>query len=185
MTPEEFAALRPGDTVRTQTAGLRDITAGREYVVDHVDHVDSLDDVGWGGAGFVDDAGDMNGLPYRHLDVVSKAAAAPSIELDPADPFDAVLIDIVRTNRAKRADYVSDDSSTIFENFLRSDDQVGLERGDSIEVMIATKQSRLRALRKNGRTPNNEAEEDTLLDRAVYSILALALFKDTEPKETE
>lgn len=105
--------------------------------------------------------------------------ATSAVTLDPADPFDAELIRMVEMNRRKRADYVSDESPSIFENFDRSDDQVGVRPGDSIEVLIATKQSRLRALRANGRQPNNEAEEDTLLDRAIYSVLALAKFRES------
>jgi hypothetical protein len=92
--------------------------------------------------------------------------------LDPQDPFEAACIDLVSTNRRKRADYTS---GRWDENFVRVADQVGLTREQAVEVHIATKQARLCALTATGRAPANESISDTKLDRAVYSVIALAM----------
>ena len=115
------------------------------------------------------------------LELFRRAEAEEAVQLDPSDPFDRVLIDVVRTNRAKRKDYVTDGAS-VFENFDRVDDQVGLPHGTALEALIAVKQARLRALRGNDRGPANEPIRDTLLDRAVYSVLALA-YHDEQKKQ--
>lgn len=88
------------------------------------------------------------------------------------DPIGAILLDMYTVNKSKRADYTGDRG--IFANFEESSDQVGISPGHGIEYMIATKQSRLKGLLRPGVKPNNESVEDTLLDRAVYSVLALA-----------
>lgn len=94
------------------------------------------------------------------------------ITLDDNDPIEKVLIDIVLTNRKKRADYAQDGS--IFSNFEQAAFAAGTTVAQGIEYMIATKQARLVALRSNGREPQNESVYDTMLDRAVYSVIALA-----------
>ena len=94
------------------------------------------------------------------------------LTLNPDDPIERVLLDIVRTNRAKRADYAQD--GNIFSNFEQAAFAAGTSVEQGIEYMIATKQARLVALRTNGRPPANESVYDTKLDRAVYSVIALA-----------
>jgi hypothetical protein len=89
------------------------------------------------------------------------------------DPFDKVLSEIQDINRKKRADYAAD--SDIFSNFKDVGHQLGATAGTAVEAHIATKQSRLRQLLQPGREPKNESVRDTLLDRAVYSVIALAL----------
>lgn len=96
------------------------------------------------------------------------------------DPFDAIIIQMVKVNRAKRADYASGHP---LGNFFDSAQQLGLTAGHSVETLIATKQARLKTLLpklwidpKSG--PVNEPIEDTLLDRAVYSVLALWIWQE-------
>jgi hypothetical protein len=101
------------------------------------------------------------------------------IELDSSDPFEAVLIPIVETNRKKRADYASDDS--IFSNFIDTAHFAGFEKPwMSALFNCSQKLSRIRALRENGRLEEtqNEAIADTLLDLACYSVLSLAMYHD-------
>ena len=43
--------------------------------------------------------------------------------------------------------------------------------------MIQTKQSRIKSLIRPGVEPNNESLDDSLLDRAVYSVLAVAAYR--------
>ncbi len=99
-----------------------------------------------------------------------------SIYLNPSDPFEAALIDIVQINRKKRADYATDDD--IFSNFRGAGRRTGLEASKIVDVMIAIKEERMAALEANGREPENEAVIDTLLDRACYSVIGYALGKE-------
>lgn len=92
------------------------------------------------------------------------------------DPIGSILLEMYRVNKSKRADYTGDRG--IFANFSESGDQVGISAGKGIEYMIATKQSRLKGLLQPGVTPNNESVLDTLMDRAVYSVIGVAAYKE-------
>jgi hypothetical protein len=89
-----------------------------------------------------------------------------------SDPFDRVLEEIRALNRSKRADYADTDP---WSNFRDAGRQVNSGAGTAVEVLIGTKQSRLRQLLQPGRTPANESVRDSLIDRACYSIIAVAL----------
>lgn len=96
-----------------------------------------------------------------------------------ADAIGSILLEMFRVNLTKRADYTGDRG--IFANFQEASEQVHIETGRGIEYMISTKQSRLKGLLKPGAAaPNNESVEDTLLDRAVYSVIALAAYRAGE-----
>lgn len=105
-----------------------------------------------------------------------------TVRLNPNDPFEAVLIEMVETNRRKRHDYAGD--SHFLSNFYETAEQLSLSAGHSVEQLIATKQARLKVLLprlwdvNNPMVVNNEPIEDTLLDRAVYSVLAMCIFND-------
>jgi len=103
-----------------------------------------------------------------------------SITLDPENPFEAVLIQMVETHRAKAKDYAGDDHPN--QNFYDTAYQLGLTAGHSVETLIGTKQARLRVLLprmwRNGDSPSNEGIDDTLLDRAVYSVIAKTLWEE-------
>lgn len=99
------------------------------------------------------------------------------VTLNPDIPFEAVLIKMVETHRAKAKDYTDGDS---LQNFIDEAYQTGLTPGDCLEVMISVKQGRLRVLlpkRFGDDKPANEPIEDTILDRAVYSVLALEAYQ--------
>lgn len=105
------------------------------------------------------------------------------ITLDPNNDFESVLIKMVQTSRAKRADYAGDgEDDHPWQNFYDSAYQLGNTAGHSVETLIATKQARLRILMpkfwegKGG--PKNEPIKDTLLDRAVYSVIAVCLWNE-------
>lgn len=112
-----------------------------------------------------------------------KANVKSMDRLDPADPFDKVLIEIRNMNRKKRADYAAD--SDIFSNFRDTASMLGLpgftER-ESALFLILVKVARLKSLRANGRmdNPANESVVDTVLDLAVYAIIYLALMREYE-----
>jgi hypothetical protein len=99
-----------------------------------------------------------------------------AVGIDPSDPIDAVLIKIHETNRRKRADYAVDGNP--FSNFEGTARRLGIPGVgplEACEFLIATKEERLAALRANRRGPQNESVLDTLLDRAVYAIIAYAI----------
>lgn len=106
-----------------------------------------------------------------------------AVTLDPTEPFDAVLIEMVRLNRAKRADYAGDaEGDHPHQNFYDSAYQMNFTPGHSVEYNISQKQARLRVLLqkhfgKKGK-PRNEPIRDTLKDRAVYAVLAVAVWDE-------
>jgi len=110
-------------------------------------------------------------------------ATAQDITLDPTDPFEAVVMEMVRLNRKKRSDYAGD--GHIFQNFYDSAYQLGLTPGHSVETLVATKQARLRVLGvEDKRIVENETKRDTILDRAVYSAIAVALYDEGSYAQT-
>lgn len=107
------------------------------------------------------------------------------VSLDPTDPFERVLIEIVETNRRKRQDYALDGNP--FSNFDDTSRNLGIEgftAVDSALFNILQKVARLRSLRANGRLgdPANESVADTLLDLAVYGVIALAISRYPDGK---
>lgn len=100
--------------------------------------------------------------------------------LDPADPFDAVIIDMVLTNRRKRHDYTPQGGSPwanfdyverrVTERYGLSPEQVS---GIASFVLLTTKDARLDAL-STREVPENEAEIDTYRDKAVYHVIEYA-----------
>jgi hypothetical protein len=89
------------------------------------------------------------------------------------DSFESVLEEVRNLHDLKTADYAQDTDP--FSNFRDSARQVGITPGQSVEVLIATKQSRLRQLLGEMKEPKNESIRDTLRDRVVYSVIALVM----------
>lgn len=108
------------------------------------------------------------------------------VSLDRSKPFEAILIKMAETHRRKAADYAGDFHPN--QNFYDTGRQLQLTGGHAVEALISTKQARLRVLLpalwaplgsdKSSSGPKNEPIEDTLLDRAVYSVLAILLFNE-------
>lgn len=93
--------------------------------------------------------------------------------LDETDPFEKHIITIVEMNRKKRADYTN--GKDIYSNFKGAANTVGLTPLDAVNLLIATKEERIKSLKLNNRGPANESVLDSYLDRAVYSVLAYGL----------
>lgn len=112
----------------------------------------------------------------------SQYAEVEVVELNPSDPFEAALIDIVTMNRRKRADYAYDGDP--FSNFKETAKMMGgtWTAADSAHFNIAQKMARLAALRSNGRMndPANESVTDTRLDLAVYAVIEYAIHRSGE-----
>jgi len=97
------------------------------------------------------------------------------------------MIGMVEVSRRKREDYASSDDE--FSNFRTTARFAGFESPwMSALLNVQQKLERIRSLRENGRidAPNFETVEDTLMDGAVYAMLAYAMFlqdKDTQGSE--
>lgn len=96
------------------------------------------------------------------------------LSLDKNDEFDSVLIRIKEIHDRKKADYSR--VGNRFSNFEYAASAAGITPYQSFEVLIGVKQARLIELTQPGRVAQNESLEDTLLDRAVYCVLALAYY---------
>lgn len=94
--------------------------------------------------------------------------------LNRKDPYEKILIEMAELSRKKSADYAS--RSDRFSNFRETASQFPeMTALDACNFNIAQKNARLKALRARGSTPVNESVRDTLIDRAVYSAIAVAL----------
>lgn len=98
------------------------------------------------------------------------------MELNPDDPFEAALIPIVETNRRKRADYALDGDP--FSNFDATAKFLGVPRWMSAHFNVVQKMARIQSLWANGRINDtrNEGVEDTILDAAVYGVIAWSIY---------
>jgi hypothetical protein len=106
-----------------------------------------------------------------------------NITFDLENPFEAMLLRLLQTHRRKGADYAGEgEAAHPNQNFYDTAYQLGLTGGHSVEALIATKQARLRVLLPKhwttGDGPLNEGIADTLLDRAVYSVIAMTLWEE-------
>ena len=93
----------------------------------------------------------------------------------PIDEFEEALQRIREVHNKKKADYSSKNNR--YSNFELASQFSGVPTPQTFEVLIGIKQARLLELFQPGRTAYNEPIEDTLLDRAIYSILAYCYFK--------
>lgn len=96
-------------------------------------------------------------------------------QLDPRDPFESLIINIVGLERSKRGDYANDDN--IFRNLDYVSSAMELNGYTPLEdarAMVIRKLGRLSSLR--GRDPNHENIEDSYIDFCVYAILMYGLY---------
>lgn len=121
--------------------------------------------------------------PYRDADIntychcrLIETVRMESTALNPNDPFEAALIPIVEMNRRKRADYALDGDP--FTNFDATSRFLSIPRWMSPMFNVVQKTARVQALWANRRMddPNNEAVGDTVLDAAVYGVIAYAIY---------
>lgn len=99
--------------------------------------------------------------------------------LDEIDPFEAAVLSMVRMYRSKRVDYAQDEDR--WSNFRHMSEFMGCPEDPWMSALVLCQQklSRIGALRKNGRAPQNEGVRDSILDNAVYAAIALAISKES------
>lgn len=97
---------------------------------------------------------------------------------NPESPFVATMGEMLKLHLAKSADYAGEEHP--YQNFYDSAEQVSDTAGQSCEVIIGTKQARLKTLlrqmRNNTGKPKNEPIRDSLIDRAVFSVIGVGLY---------
>lgn len=92
------------------------------------------------------------------------------------DPrFYALLEEIAELHSRKNHDYAKTEEP--LSNFKRAE-AFGIEPWKGILVRMSDKWSRIEELSK-GKTPKNESLRDSLVDNAVYSLLAVLLLEDS------
>jgi hypothetical protein len=91
------------------------------------------------------------------------------------DPrFYALLEEIASLHSRKNHDYAPDDDPLY--NFRRAA-RVGVEPWRGVLTRMTDKWSRIEELSK-GKTPQNESLRDSLVDNAIYSLLAIILLEE-------
>lgn len=88
--------------------------------------------------------------------------------------FDALIKEIHALHESKNADY-SEDSDPL--SNLRRCESFGIPAWKGVLVRISDKYSRLEQL-AGGKEARNESLRDTLIDQAVYSLLAVLLLDE-------
>ena len=94
------------------------------------------------------------------------------------DHFELVINKMNAILISKAGDYSQDTDR--LSNFKLAGSIIGLSPEMNCLSLIATKVARLGVLLKDGKAPNNESVEDTILDLANYTILLSMIRKDRE-----
>lgn len=92
--------------------------------------------------------------------------------------FHALLDEIRALHDSKSHDYTPEADPLAN---LRRCEAFGIPAWQGVLIRLTDKWSRLEQL-ANGKTPKHESMRDTLIDNAVYSLLAILLLDETQPK---
>jgi hypothetical protein len=120
---------------------------------------------------------------YEHVERI-RAEDSP-ITLNPDSEFERALVSLVKTHREKSEGYGSSDDP--FQNFLDNSWMNSITPLHACEVLLNKHQSFLRQWRARTHNtavvtatemvPHTEGSDDAMLDRAVYSVIALCLYR--------
>ena len=92
--------------------------------------------------------------------------------------FDALLAEVAALHNGKNHDYAHDTDPL---SNLKRAQLIGVDPFIGVIVRLSDKWSRLEQL-VSGKTPKNESIRDTLMDNAVYSLLAILLMDEKAAK---
>jgi hypothetical protein len=95
--------------------------------------------------------------------------------------FEKVIDEILAMHRKKQADYGNPEHNDPFAN-VRASEDFGIPGWVGSVIRANDKVRRLQKAAR-GRKLANESIEDSLLDAAVYFIIALCLFRENDGKE--
>lgn len=96
------------------------------------------------------------------------------LELNPDDEFEATIMQIVEHHRVKKAEYGDEGDSN--QNFYDIAEMENVTPLMACDILLAKHQSFLKQWKRRGEATASYVD-DAYLDRAVYSILALVLYK--------
>ena len=96
--------------------------------------------------------------------------------------FDKVIKEIVAMHNKKQADYGRPEEGDPFAN-VRASEDFGIPGWVGAVIRANDKVRRLQKAAKGGKLAN-ESIEDSLLDAAVYFMIALCLFRETDGNNT-
>ncbi len=91
--------------------------------------------------------------------------------------FDALITEIQALHESKNHDYATDSDPL---SNLRRCQAFGVEPWRGVLVRLTDKWSRLEQL-ASGKKPKHESLRDSLMDNAVYSLLAIVLLDEVAP----
>ncbi len=91
--------------------------------------------------------------------------------------FDALITEIQALHESKNHDYAADTDPL---SNLRRCQAFGVEPWRGVLVRLTDKWSRLEQL-ASGKKPKHESLRDSLMDNAVYSLLAIVLLDEVAP----
>jgi hypothetical protein len=116
--------------------------------------------------------------------ITPKVEGEEFIMLDPRSEFERALMSLVKTHREKSKGYGSE--SDPFQNFLDNSWMNSVSPLLACEILLNKHQSFLRQWRARTHNtavvtatemvPHTDGSDDAMLDRAVYSVIALCLY---------
>ncbi len=93
------------------------------------------------------------------------------------DKFDALIEEIRTIRQSKSHDYAEDEDKL---SNLRRCQRLGVEPWRGVLVRLTDKWSRIEQL-AGGKKPKHESIRDSLMDNAIYSLLAIVLLDEVAP----
>lgn len=90
--------------------------------------------------------------------------------------FSELIEEIKKLHESKNHDYAQDDDPL---SNLRKCERMGIPAFKGVLVRLTDKWSRIEQL-AGGKTPKHESLRDSLIDNAVYSLLAVLLLDETK-----
>ena len=112
----------------------------------------------------------------KQLTCSMRTTATPNNEPLPKSAFDSVIEEIVALHYKKQSDYGRMDIGDPFAN-VRASEDFGIPGYLGAIIRANDKVRRLQKFARGG-TMVNESAEDSMLDAAVYFIIALCLFRE-------
>jgi hypothetical protein len=95
------------------------------------------------------------------------------IVLDPDDEFESALMSLVEHHREKALEYGGEDA---YQNILDIADMESLTPLQACDVLLAKHQAFLKGWKTRG-TATASYVDDAYLDRAVFSVISLVLYR--------
>lgn len=92
--------------------------------------------------------------------------------------FEALLSKMREMHNKKSQDYANNKNR--YQNFESTAVSAGTDVGTVFRTLIGVKLARLSELQGNGKTPQNESVQDSLLDLAVYAALYASYYMEAK-----